>query len=195
MIVITTLRWVYVPVLLEVQTFIVAAVSLMLLIQLFLLGVMVIFHLYFVSKNMTTIDWYCCRYLFWNRVHQGRGKGSGHSFDYGLYTNITQTLGYLPFLLCPRNFWEFSDLMILVRFGILRDATSFEPTNPPPANYEKLSNQINWSNKSIDSFTVFLNNLQNIVWVSSSLLQESLIEFLETEVLQLLDTILTQERS
>jgi len=114
MVIVTSLRWAYVPILLNVESFVLGFLSAALLLQLLLLGVMMYFHIYFVCKNMTTIDWYCCR-----------GNGIGHSFDYGLFRNGAQILGYVPFWLCP------------VKFGMDHDGTSFVPTNLPLEQYQR----------------------------------------------------------
>jgi len=57
---------------------------------------------------MTTIDWYCCK-----------GKGIGHNYNYGLYTNIRAILGHPICWILP------------VRFGVKGDGTDFVPTNLP----------------------------------------------------------------
>jgi len=130
MVVLTVLRWLYVPLAVDVPTFLLGGLSIMLIGQLVRLAFMVVFHAYFVCKNITTIDWYCCR-----------GKGIGHSYDYGLYRNALQILGYPPIWFCP------------VKFGIDHDGTSFVPTNLPPEQYRREREESSHSEEDASSLT------------------------------------------
>jgi len=62
---------------------------------------------------MTTIDYKCCK-----------GKGIGHSYDYGMYINLKETLGHPLVWLIP------------IRFGIKGNGTDYMPTNLPDPQEE-----------------------------------------------------------
>jgi len=118
MIVLTTMRWIFVPIKMDYQTIILGISSAILIIQLILFGGMLGYHIYFVCTNMTTIDWYCCK-----------GKEIGHNYNYGLYTNIRAILGHPIFWILP------------VRFGVKGDGTDFVPTNLPENMESSISTQ------------------------------------------------------
>jgi len=94
---------------LNFRTFLLGLQCIFVAVQLVLLGIMITFHVFLISKNMTTIDWHCCR-----------GKGPGHSFDRGILENIKDNLGsYWWLWLCP------------TRIKILTDGVTFISTNIP----------------------------------------------------------------
>jgi len=90
---------------LRFEIFILIFGTMVLSIHLIISGYLLLRHIHFISKNVTTIEWFCCK-----------GVGIGHSFNLGFRKNWQQIMGIIPLLLLPIN-------------TISDDGTSYSPTN------------------------------------------------------------------
>jgi energy-coupling factor transporter transmembrane protein EcfT len=131
MISLVIIRWIFVSIQWNIQNIIIIIYTIGLSIQLIFQTFLLSFHIYFISKNMTTIDWYCCR-----------GKGIGHSFDRGIYENIKDVLGgiYLCWC-CPVN------------VSIAIDGINFIPTNILIEEENKLKENQDISDRDINYYS------------------------------------------